>query len=72
MPIGCIGDGLRTIVEVHTNEGITGLGEMGGGDGAAEASFAGLKPYLQGHDPFELEQLRWKIVNYPRLEVAGL
>ncbi len=23
----------------------------------------GLKPYLMGHDPLQLEQLRWKIMN---------
>ena len=54
---------VRTIIEVHTDEGITGVGEMGGGGEAAEAAFASLKPYLLGHDPFELEQLRWKIMN---------
>lgn len=54
---------IRTIVEVETDEGITGLGEMGGGGESAEAAFRGLKPYLLGHDPFQLEGLYWKICN---------
>ena len=54
---------VRTIVEVDTDEGITGYGEMGGGGQGAEAAFAGLKPYLIGHDPFLLEQMRFKICN---------
>jgi glucarate dehydratase len=36
---------------------------MGGGGESAEAAFRGLKDYLVGHDPFELEALRWKIMN---------
>lgn len=54
---------VRTIVEVDTDEGITGLGEMGGGGESAELAFAGLKPYLVGHDPFELERMRFAICN---------
>ena len=54
---------VRTIVEVETDEGIVGLGEMGGGGESAEAAFNGLKKYLLGHDPFQLEQLYWKICN---------
>ena len=54
---------VRTIVEVDTDEGITGLGEMGGGGESAEAAFRGLKSYLVGHDPLQLEQLFWKICN---------
>lgn len=54
---------VRTVVEVETDEGITGFGEMGGGGLGAEAAFAGLKPYLLGHDPFLLEQMRFKICN---------
>ncbi len=52
---------VRTIVQVHTDEGITGLGEMGGGGESAEAAFRGLKQYLVGHNPFHVEALRWKI-----------
>ncbi len=54
---------VRTIVEVETDEGIVGLGEMGGGGASAEAAFAGLKPYLAGHDPFRVEELRFKLAN---------
>lgn len=54
---------VRTIIEVVTDEGIVGLGEMGGGGESAELQFQGLKPYLVGHDPFDLEGLRFKICN---------
>ena len=54
---------VRTIVEVDTDVGITGLGEMGGGGDSAELAFRSLTPYLAGHDPFELEALRFKIMN---------
>ncbi|HEY6739356.1 MAG TPA: enolase C-terminal domain-like protein [Actinopolymorphaceae bacterium] len=54
---------VRTIVEVDTDEGVTGVGEMGGGGQSAELAFEGLRPYLLGHDPFELETLRFKIAN---------
>ena len=36
---------------------------MGGGGESAELQFLGLKPYLVGHDPFALEELRFKICN---------
>ncbi|NBI07202.1 enolase C-terminal domain-like protein [Senegalia massiliensis] len=54
---------VRTIVEVETDEGIIGLGEMGGGGESAEIAFEALKSYLVGHDPFCLEELKWKIAN---------
>ena len=54
---------VRTIVEVDTDQGISGLGEMGGGGESAEAAITSLTPYLLGHDPFALEALRWKIAN---------
>lgn len=54
---------VRTIVEVIDTEGRSGWGEMGGGGESAEASVLGLKSYLIGHDPIELEQLRWKLMN---------
>ncbi|GAC1409698.1 MAG: enolase C-terminal domain-like protein [Actinomycetota bacterium] len=54
---------VRTIVEVETDEGLIGLGEMGGGGESAEAAITGLKSYLIGHNPFDLEALRWKIMN---------
>lgn len=54
---------VRTIVEVETDDGYLGLGEMGGGGESAEAAFRGLRSYLVGHDPFDLEAMRWKICN---------
>ena len=54
---------VRTLVEVDTDAGITGLGEMGGGGESAELAFKGLASYLVGHDPFQLEALRFKIAN---------
>jgi len=54
---------VRTIVEVDTDEGITGLGEMGGGGESAEAAFRAMKSYLVGHDPTRIEQMRYLIAN---------
>lgn len=54
---------VRTIVEVETDDGRVGLGEMGGGGESAEAAFRDLKSALLGHDPFQLETLRHKICN---------
>jgi glucarate dehydratase len=54
---------VRTIVEVETDEGITGLGEMGGGGESAEAAFGAMKACLVGHDPAQLELMRFKIAN---------
>jgi glucarate dehydratase len=54
---------VRTIVEVETDEGIVGLGEMGGGGESAESAFRAMKSYLVGHDPTNLEEMRFKIAN---------
>ncbi len=54
---------VRTIVEVETDTGLVGLGEMGGGGESAEAMFRALKPLLVGHDPARLEALRFLIAN---------
>ncbi|HEX3102294.1 MAG TPA: enolase C-terminal domain-like protein [Pyrinomonadaceae bacterium] len=54
---------VRTIIEVETDEGITGLGEMGGGGESAEAVFRSMKSYLVGHDPARVEEMRFKIAN---------
>ncbi|MFI6298377.1 enolase C-terminal domain-like protein [Nonomuraea sp. NPDC050790] len=54
---------VRTIVEVEADNGLVGLGEMGGGGESAQAAFTALLPYLTGHDPFQLEALRFKIAN---------
>lgn len=54
---------VRTIVEVETDDGIIGLGEMGGGGESAEAVFRALKSCLVGHDPARLEEMRFLIAN---------
>lgn len=54
---------VRTIVEVETDEGLVGLGEMRGAGRATEASLEGLKTYLLGHDPFDLEAMRFMLLN---------
>ncbi|MCW5969802.1 MAG: hypothetical protein KIT57_14945 [Blastocatellales bacterium] len=54
---------VRTIVEVDTDEGLTGLGEMGGGGESAVAAFNGLKSYLVGRDPARIEEMRFLIAN---------
>src|SRR6266545_3773937 len=54
---------VRTIIEVETDEGLIGLGEMGGGGESAEAAFRAMKTYLVGRDPTRLEELRFLIAN---------
>jgi glucarate dehydratase len=54
---------VRTIVEVETDDGLIGLGEMGGGGESAEAAFRAMKSYLVGHDPARLEEMRFLIAN---------
>ena len=54
---------VRTIVEVIDDEGRSGWGEMGGGGESAESAVRAMLAYLKGHDPLQLEQMRWKIMN---------
>ena len=54
---------VRTIVEVETEDGLVGLGEMGGGGESATAAFHALLPYLVGHNPARLEEMRFRIAN---------
>lgn len=54
---------VRTIVEVETDTGLIGLGEMGGGGESAEATFRAMKAYLVGQDPARLEEMRFRIAN---------
>ncbi|MGN9909795.1 enolase C-terminal domain-like protein [Phytohabitans sp. LJ34] len=54
---------VRTIVEVEADNGLVGLGELGGGGESAEQAIRGLREYLVGHDPFALEALRFAIAN---------
>lgn len=54
---------VRTVIEVETDAGLVGLGEMGGGGESAEQAFRALEASLLGHDPFDLEALRFKLMN---------
>src|SRR5213592_1322622 len=54
---------VRTIVEVETDTGIVGLGEMGGGGETAESVFRAMKTYLVGRDPTRIEEMRFLIAN---------
>ncbi|HYT73587.1 MAG TPA: enolase C-terminal domain-like protein [Vicinamibacterales bacterium] len=54
---------VRTIVELETDNGLVGLGELGGGGQAAEAAIASLKPYLLGRDPARLEEMHFLLAN---------
>jgi glucarate dehydratase len=54
---------VRTIVEVDTDEGLVGLGELRGSGAVTEEALRGLRPYLIGHDPFDLEAMRFKLLN---------
>ena len=54
---------VRTIVEVESDTGLIGLGEMGGGGESAVAAINGLKAYLVGRDPMRLEEMRFLLAN---------
>src|ERR1051325_427097 len=54
---------VRTIVEVEADNGLVGLGEMGGGGESAEAVFRAMKSYLVGHDPARIEEMRFLVAN---------
>ncbi len=54
---------VRTVVEVEADDGLIGLGEMGGGGESAEGAFRSLRSYLLGHDPARLEEMRFRIAN---------
>jgi len=54
---------VRTIVEVETEDGLIGLGEMGGGGHSAHAAFEELRSVLIGRDPTRLEELRFMVAN---------
>jgi len=51
---------LRTILEVFTDDGIIGLGEVGGGD--QTRALMQLKPRILGMDPFQLELIKLKVL----------
>ena len=54
---------VRTIVEVETDTGLVGLGEMGGGGESAVAGIRALKSYPVGRDPARLEEMRFLLAN---------
>ncbi len=49
---------LRTILELVTDDGVVGLGEVGGGD--QRGALLKLKPRILGMDPFALESMKLK------------
>lgn len=51
---------MRTILELITDEGIVGLGEVGGGD--QRGALLKLKPRIVGLDPFDLEAIKLKVL----------
>jgi glucarate dehydratase len=48
---------LRTIVELKTDDGLTGISETYGGDGPV-AGLEAVRPHVVGMDPFQLTRLR--------------
>ncbi len=54
---------VRTVVEIETDNGLVGLGEMGGGGESAEAAVRGMKQYLVGRDPTRIEEMRFVVAN---------
>jgi len=54
---------VRTVIEVEADNGLVGLGEMGGGGQSNEDTFRRLKNDLVGWDPCRLEELRFRISN---------
>ena len=51
---------LRTVLEVVTDEGLVGLGEVGGGD--QRGALQKLKPRILGLDPFHLGVIKQKVL----------
>ncbi len=65
---------LRTIVQLHTDDGLVGLGETYGGSGPLDALEA-VREVVEGADPWRLEPLRQQIENprtFAAIEVACL
>ncbi len=60
----------RIIIEVETDEGITGIGECYGGK-SREGQLAEMKPLLLGEDPMQLERIRWKLAAPASLKLFG-
>ncbi len=60
----------RIIVEVLTDEGITGLGECYGG-ASRLGQLAEMRPLLIGEDPMQVERIRWKLAAPTSLKLFG-
>jgi glucarate dehydratase len=60
----------RIVIEVDTDEGITGLGECYGGANRI-GQLEELKPLLIGLDPMNLEKIRWKLAMPSSLKLFG-
>lgn len=60
----------RTIIEIDTDEGITGLGECYGG-ASRIGQLAEMRPLLIGEDPMKLERIRWKLAAPSALKLFG-
>jgi len=60
----------RFIIEVETDEGITGLGECYGGASRA-GQLTEMRPLLIGADPMNLEKIRWKVAAPSSLKLFG-
>jgi glucarate dehydratase len=54
---------VRTVVEIETDDGLVGLGEMGGGGESAIATVLALRRSLIGRDPALLEDMRFLLAN---------
>ena len=54
---------VRTIVEIESDTGLVGLGEMGGGGESAVGVVQSLKQSLVGRDPARLEDMRFLLAN---------
>ncbi len=50
----------RLVIEVDTDEGLTGLGECYSG-ASREGQLEEMRSLLIGEDPFQLERIRWKL-----------
>lgn len=71
---------IRTLVEVQTDEGIVGIGEVGGGD--QRGKLQSIKPRIIGEDPFHLERIKQRTLRqvyylsnpriYAAIEIACL
>ncbi|SVC50112.1 uncharacterized protein METZ01_LOCUS302966, partial [marine metagenome] len=59
-------------VEVHTDEGVTGLGECSwyGNNTLIEQGIESVKPWLVGQDPAHIEEI-WQLIYRRHLRIGG-